>query len=299
MGRLATSPLPSRSSPTHQCGGQKRKWPTSGPSGYITPAVWGSPTLQSARGGGGGKWTSWLHHPCRPGVPKALKQVKKNRIGVKVGGLATSPLPPGRSRTRQSGRQKENWPTCGPIGHITPSIWGSPTPQSKVGDKKRCGPEVGRLATSRPWEGPQNFKARTKTELSHQWEDWQHHPYRLGGRQRFKQGGKFRSGPQVGRLATSPLLSGGSPTLLSGQRKQKWPTSGPSGYINFAVRGVRNASKRATKSEGVHNWANWLHHPCRLGGPQCFGAGDKISNCKFFMVFLDKPCIFFFFWKKG
>ena len=24
-------------------GGQNQKWPTSGPSGYITPAVWGSP----------------------------------------------------------------------------------------------------------------------------------------------------------------------------------------------------------------------------------------------------------------
>ena len=30
-------------SPTLQSGGQKEMWATSGPSGYITPAIWGVP----------------------------------------------------------------------------------------------------------------------------------------------------------------------------------------------------------------------------------------------------------------
>ena len=28
----------------------------------------------------------------------------------------------------------------------------------------------------------------------------------------------------------------------------------------------------------AHKWANWLHDPCRLGGPQRFKAGDKITS---------------------
>ena len=63
-------------------------------------------------------------------------------------------------------------------------------------------------------------------------------------------GDKIRSGPQVGRVATQPLPSGGVP----------------------------NAAERGTKSELAHKWAQWLHNPCRLGGPQCFRAGDKIRS---------------------
>ena len=46
------------------------------------------------------------------------------------------------------------------------------------------------------------------------------------------------------------LPSRGSPMLHSRGLNQKWPTK----------------------------WADWLHHPCRLGGPQCFTAGDKIKS---------------------
>ena len=37
-----------------QSGGQNQQWPTNGRIGYITPAVWGSPTLQS--GGENQQW---------------------------------------------------------------------------------------------------------------------------------------------------------------------------------------------------------------------------------------------------
>ena len=28
----------------------------------------------------------------------------------------------------------------------------------------------------------------------------------------------------------------------------------------------------------AHKWADWLHHPCRMGGPQRFRARDKIRS---------------------
>ena len=57
-------------------------------------------------------------------------------------------------------------------------------------------------------------------------------------------------GLQVGGLATQPL----------------------------AVLGVPNTPERGGKSAVAHEWADCLHHPCRLGGPQRFRAGDKMSH---------------------
>ena len=48
----------------------------------------------------------------------------------------------------------------------------------------------------------------------------------IGDPHRFRAGGKIRSGPQVGKLATSPLPYRGAPPLQSGGQNQKWPTSG-------------------------------------------------------------------------
>ena len=49
MGKLATSPLPYRGSPPLYRWGRNQKWPTSGQSGYLTPAVLGIPAA-SERG---------------------------------------------------------------------------------------------------------------------------------------------------------------------------------------------------------------------------------------------------------
>ena len=51
-------------------------------------------------------------------------------------------------------------------------------------------------------------------------------PAALGVPTGSQRGGKIRSGPQVGKVATSPLPPGGSPLLQSGEINQKWPTSG-------------------------------------------------------------------------
>ena len=71
--------------------------------------------------------------------------------------------------------------------------------------------------------------------MPHKWVVWQHNPCCLGGPQHFKEGEsgapevgtlavlgvpntskQGRSAPQVGGMATQPLLSWGSPTLQRG-----------------------------------------------------------------------------------
>ena len=99
-------------------------------------------------------------------------------------------------------------------------------------------------------------------------------PCRLGGPKCFKAMDKIKSGPQVGRLATSPLPSGASPMLRSGGQNQTCPTCGRIGYITPAVWGVPNASEPGTKPEGALMCAD----PCHLGGHQRFRAGDEIRS---------------------
>ena len=77
---VATSPLPSRGSPTLHIGVQNQKWPTSGHGGYITAAVWEVPNASERedkiRRGPQLAW--WLHHPCHPGGPQHSKAGDKN-----------------------------------------------------------------------------------------------------------------------------------------------------------------------------------------------------------------------------
>ena len=173
MGKVATSPLPSRGSPPLQRGGGDQKWPTCGQSGYVTPAVSGIPTA-AERGGGG--MTS----------------------GPQVGKVATSPLPSRGSPPLQSGGQNHKWPTYGQSGYVTPAVSGIPTAAKRGGGK---------------------------SQVAHKWAKWLRHPCRLGDPHRCRARRKIRSGPQVGKMATSPLPSRGSPPLQSGGEKEEWPTS--------------------------------------------------------------------------
>ena len=117
-----------------------------------------------------------------------------------------------------------------------------------------------------------------KSEVAHKWANWLPHPCRIGEPHRFRAGGKIRSGPQVGKLATSAVPYRGAPPLQSGGQNQKWPTSGQIGYLTPAVSGSPTASERGAKSEVAHKWANWLPQPCRIGEPHRFRAGGKIRS---------------------
>ena len=267
VGKVATSPLPYRGSPPLQSGGQNQKWPTSGQSGYLTPAVSGNPTA-SERGARevARKWAKWLPHPCRIGDPHRFRAGGKIRSGPQVGEMATSPLPYRGSPPLQSRGQNQKWPTSGQSGYLTPAVSGIPTASERG----------------------------AKSEVAHKWAKWLPHPCRIGDPHRFRAGGKIRSGPQVGKVATSPLPYRGSPPLQSGGQNQKWPTSGQSGYLTPTVSGIPTASERGAKSEVAHKWAKWLPHPCRIGDPHRFRAGGKIRKKGFFLpIFLLSKKNFF------
>ena len=114
--------------------------------------------------------------------------------------------------------------------------------------------------------------------MAHKWAKWLRHPCRLGDPRRFRAGGKIRSGPLVGKVATSTMPLRRSPPLQSRGQNQKWPTSGQSGYVTLAISGIPTAAERGAKSEVAHKWAKWLRHPCCLGDPRRFRAGGKIRS---------------------
>ena len=221
-----------------RAGGQNQKWPTCGQCGYVTPAVSGIPTAlergdkirsgplvdvtpavlgiptsseRGARSEVAHLWAKWLRHPCRLGDPHRFK----------------------------AGGQNHKWPTCGQCGYITPAISGIPT-ASERGDKIRSGPLVD--VTPAVLGIPTSSERGARSEVAHLWARWLRHPCRLGDPHRFKAGGqnhkwptcgqcgyitpavsgiptasergdKIRSGPLVGKVATSPLPSRGSPPL--------------------------------------------------------------------------------------
>ena len=249
VGKVATSPLPYRGAPPLQSGGQNQKWPTSGQSGYLTPAVSGSPTTaeRGAKPEVAHKWANWLPHPCRIGGAHHCRAGAKIRSGPQVGEVATSPLPYRGSPPLQSGGQNQKWPTSGQIGYLTPAVSGSPTTAERG----------------------------AKSEVAHKWANWLPHRCRIGEPHHCRAGGKARSGPQVGEVATSPLPYRGSPPLQSGGQNQKWPTSGQIGYLTPAVSGSPTTAERGAKPEVAHKWAKWLPHPCRIGGAPPLQSGGQ------------------------
>ena len=250
VGKMATSPLPYRGSPPLQTGGAKSEVAH--------------------------KWAKWLPHPCRIGDPHRFRAGGKIRSGPQVGKVATSPLPYRGSPPLQSGGQNQKWPTSGQNGYLTPAVLGIPT-ASERGGKIRNGPQVGKMATSPLpyWGSPPLQSVGAKSEMAHKWAKWLPQPCRIGDPHRFRAGGKTRSGPQVGKMATSPLPYRGSPPLQSGGQNQKWPTTGQSGYLTPTVSGIPTASERGAKPEVAHKWAKWLPHPCRIGDPHRFRAGGQ------------------------
>ena len=250
MGKLATSPLPYRGAPPLQSGGQNQKWPTSWRNGYLTPAVSGIPTAaeRGTKSEVAHKWAKWLPHPCRIEDPHRCRAGGKITSGPQVGEMATSPLPYRGAPPLQSGGQNQKWPTSGQIGYLTPAVSGSPTAAEKWPTSGQIGyltPAVSGSPTAaergaksevaHKWANWLPHPCRIGEphrcrEVAHKWANWLPHPYRIGEPHRCRAGGKIRSGPQVGKLATSPLPYRGSPPLQSGGQNQKWcPKEGRGG----------------------------------------------------------------------
>ena len=56
--------------------------------------------------------------------------------------------------------------------------------------------------TCAAWGVPTASQRGAKSEVAHKWARWLHDTYRVGGPHRLTAGGKIRSGPQVGKVAT-------------------------------------------------------------------------------------------------
>ena len=164
----------------------------------------------------------WLHNPCRMGGPQRFRVGYRIRSGPQVGHVATLPLSLGRSPTLHTGEQNQKWRTSWPGGYITRAAW----------------------------EVPNSSKRGIASAVGNKWAVWLHNPCRLRVNQRVTTGDRTKRGPQVGHVATQPLLHGGSPMLQSGGQNRKLSTSG----------------------------ARWLHNPHRQGGTQHFTARDRIRS---------------------
>ena len=93
----------------------------------------------------------------------------------------------------KAGGQNQKWPTSGQGGYITPVASGIPSASERGAE----------------------------SEVAQKWARWLRNPWCLGDPHRLRAGGKIRSGPQVGNVATSPLPPRGSPPLKSGGQNQK------------------------------------------------------------------------------
>ena len=189
------------------------------------------------------------------------------------------------SPTLESGGQNQKRPTSGRFGYITLPTRGSPS-LHKGGQNQKI-PRSGHIGYITPavWGPPHRYRAVAK----------------------------IRTGPQVGgRLATSTLLSAGSPTLQREAQNQKRPTIGRFAYITLGLGGLQRfiradkirrgpqlgrlatlalpSRKSPTLQDGGQNQKTttnlWFGYntlafwgvPCRLRGPQHFKTADKIRR---------------------
>ena len=107
------------------------------------------------------------------------------------------------------------------------------------------------------------------------WARWLHNPCRLGDPHRFRAGGKIGSGPQVDKVATSPLPPGGSPPFQSGGQNQKWPTSGQGGYITPAASGDPHRFKAGGKIRSGPQVGKVATSPLPPGGSPPLQSGGQ------------------------
>ena len=84
-----------------------------------------------------------------------------------MGKVATSPLPRQGSPPLQSAGQNQKWPINGQGGYITLAASGIPSASERG----------------------------AKSEVAHKWATGLHHPCHVKDPQRFRAGGKIRSGP--------------------------------------------------------------------------------------------------------
>ena len=103
----------------------------------------------------------------------------------------------------QIAKAEVQWTTSGQGGYITPAAWGVPT-VSERGAESKVAPTSGQGGYITPAASgvPTFSEWGAESEVAHKWARWLHNPCRLGGPDRFRAGGRIRSGPKVGKVAT-------------------------------------------------------------------------------------------------
>ena len=110
-------------------------------------------------------------HPAT--LDEATAYVKTRRFLPPPWNDVTHGVPRG-SPPLHSGEQNQKWPTCGQGGYVTLAASGIPNASERG----------------------------AKSEVAHLWATWLRNPCRLEDPNRFRAGGKIRSGPLVGKVAT-------------------------------------------------------------------------------------------------
>ena len=112
-------------------------------------------------------------------------------------------MPPRGSPPLQSGGQNQKWPTCGQGGYLTRAALGVRSASERGGGDQRwptCG--QGGYLNPAALGIPTASERGAESEVAHLWARWLLNPCRLGDPLRLRAGGRIRSGPLVGKVAT-------------------------------------------------------------------------------------------------
>ena len=190
----------------------------------------------------------------------------------------------------QRGEKNQKWLAGPHVGDVaTPPLasWGSP--MLTAGTKKQIwlpGQLVGKVATCPlPSWVSRTMIAGTKNRngyLAHMRPNWLNHPCQLGGPQRSAVGEKteMATWPKCGQSGYITPTNLEVPNAQHRDKKHKWltgPYVGNRATIPLPSRGcpTLSAGTKNRNGELAHMGTKWLHHPCRLGGPQSSARGQK------------------------
>ena len=112
--------------------------------------------------------------PAASRSPSASERGTKSEVAHKWARWLHNPCCLGDPLRFRAGGQNQKWPTCRQGGYITPAASGIPSARERG----------------------------VESEVAHKWARWLHNPCRLGDRFRFRAGGKIKSGPLLGKVAT-------------------------------------------------------------------------------------------------
>ena len=234
--------MPPRGSPQLQSGGQNHnpcrlahlEMANMWQGGYLTPAASGIPSAseRGAESEMAHMWARWLLNPCRLGDPLRFRAGGRIRSGPPCGQggyltHAASGIPSASERGAESemahlwarwllnfgdplqsgGQPSEVAGQGGYAASGTPSQLHSPPPPRGSASERGAESEVAHLWAR--WllnpaaSGiPSASERGAKSEVAHVWARWLLNSCRLGDPLRFRAGGRIRSGPRVGKVAT-------------------------------------------------------------------------------------------------